>query len=297
MERSSARHGALAATTDTQMTYGIIGLGLIGTSVGMAISQADPLATVRGYDCSRDAMVCAAERGAVKVVCDTASEAVRGTDLVILAVPQPEYHATLDAIVPTLPETAVVTDVASCKRDIVEICENAIGSRFVGGHPVAGSERRGAEAASLGLFIGAPWVVTPTATTEDKAVQTVLQLVRMLGARPVILSPCEHDRIMAYVSHLPHVLAFVLASVALDSVGPLGPRCAGGSFRDATRVARSEPEFWADILLRNADFLAEATLALGDRLNEVSAAIRARDRSQLLQILRRGHLPVSQRQS
>ena len=257
------------------MRLALIGTGLIGASVGLAAKRTG--ATVTGYDEDRAVVDVAAERGAVDEVGGSLDEALIGADLAVVAVPVGRLSSQVRAVLEASEERCTVTDVGSTKA---AVCAAADGSgRFIGGHPVCGSEARGPEHASADLFDGATWFLSPLAQSEPARYRLVHGFVGELGATPVAVDPTAHDRLVALTSHLPHVLANVLVNQAgatrIDGHDPLS--AAGGSLRDMTRVAGANPRIWVDIFLENAGAL-RATLAEHRRgLEQVEAALEAGD--------------------
>jgi prephenate dehydrogenase len=206
----------------------------------------------------------------------SAAEAVAGADAVFVAAPVGVLPETVLAALEAAPASAVVSDVGSTKRAVTAAVDDP---RFIGGHPLAGAETAGVEHARADLFDGATWYLTPTARTEGVLYERLHRLLADVGARPQALDPATHDRLMAAVSHVPHVLANVLVAQAARALHDEGEHlpATGPSFRDATRVAGAPTGIWRDIYMSNADAL---TTALDDaiaRLSDVRAAIGARD--------------------
>jgi prephenate dehydrogenase len=240
------------------MRLAIIGTGLIGTSVALAAKRAEGV-TVSGFDPDRSALSTAAERGAVDEAARSFEEAVGAAELAVVAAPVAELAATVKAVLGSAPEGCTVTDVGSTKA---RICAAAGRSpRFVGGHPVCGSEARGPEAASAELFEGASWFLAPLPDTDPARYRFVHGFVASLGARPVAVDPLVHDRLAALTSHLPHALANALVNQAgsgrIDGHDPLAA-AAGASLREMTRVAGANPRIWVDIFLENGAALRES---------------------------------------
>jgi prephenate dehydrogenase len=244
----------------------IVGVGLIGGSVGMAArSRLD--ATVRGFDPRADEAVA---RGAIHSAHRDLGDALDGADAVFVAVPVDQLADSVRTVLEQAPQTAVVTDVGSTKRTVVDAASDP---RFVGGHPLAGSEAAGVEHARADLFDGATWYLTPTATTQGTLLERLHRLITGIGARPAMIEPEVHDRVMAAVSHLPHVLANVLVGGASKALGTERPPATGPSFRDATRVAGANPALWGAIYHANRDALADALdLAIAE-LQDVRAQL------------------------
>jgi prephenate dehydrogenase len=248
----------------------IVGVGLIGGSVGLAARNRLG-ATVRGVDPRADEAVA---RGAIHSAHRDLGDALDGADAVFVAVPVAALAQSVQAVLAEAPRTCVVTDVGSTKRTVVDAARDP---RFVGGHPLAGSEAAGVEHAREDLFDGATWYLTPTATTQGTLLERLHRLLTGLGARPAVIDADVHDRVMAAVSHLPHVLANVLVAQATDALGTERPPATGPSFRDATRVAGANPELWGAIYRANHDALAVALGGAIAELERVRARLRAGD--------------------
>jgi prephenate dehydrogenase len=251
---------------------GIIGTGLIGASVGLAAKRAG-VSHVVGYDFDEAAAPAARDRGAVDAVADTPAEALE-TDLALVAVPVIALRSVLrDALGAG---EATVTDVGSTKSNLGEALSSA---RFVGGHPVTGSEAHGPEHAHADLFDGSTWFLTPTAHTDPARHRLVHGFVSALGATPVAIDPEAHDRLVALTSHLPHALANLLVNQAgatrVEGHEPLA--AAGGSLRDMTRVAGANPRIWVDIFLENTAALRTSLAEHRRLVEQLEAALEARD--------------------
>src|ERR671937_389948 len=254
----------------------VIGTGLIGASVALAAKRAREV-QVAGFDPEPQALAAAMERGAVDTRAGTVAEAVADAELAVVAAPVAQLASQVRAALEASPESCTVTDVGSTK---IGVCSAALGSaRFVGGHPVCGSEARGAEHASPDLFESATWFLTPLAATDPARYRLVHGFVSSLGATPVAVDPQAHDRLVALTSHLPHALAYLLVNQAgasrIDGHEPLA--AAGGSLRDMTRVAGANPRIWVDIFLDNAPALTEALDGHRQRIDQLQGALRARD--------------------
>ncbi|MBO0778261.1 MAG: prephenate dehydrogenase [Ktedonobacteraceae bacterium] len=234
----------------------IIGLGLIGGSMGLALRQAKAARQVTGYDLGRGVSDRARKVGAIDQPFQSLVDAVRGADLVILATPVGAMRTLLQDIAPGLTPGAVVTDVASTKAQVISWAEEFLPSSvaFVGGHPMTGKELSGVEAADANLFRDSIYCLTPTARTAPAAIKKVSELIEVLGARIRFLEPAEHDGQVASVSHLPF-----LASIALVDAVSNGPAwqdaalLASNGFRDVSRLAAGSPEMYRDICLTNSD--------------------------------------------
>jgi len=254
----------------------LVGTGLIGSSVGLAAKQALG-ATVSGWDPDPAALAEAAERGAVDRPASSAAEAVADAELAVVAAPVAQLAAQVAGVLSASPDGCTVTDVGSTKQAVVE----AVGAspRFVGGHPVAGSEAHGPAHARAELFEGATWFLTPSAATDAERYRALHGFVSALGAIPVAVDPEAHDRLLALTSHLPHALAnLLLNQVGANRVEGHEPlAAAGGSLRDMTRIAGANPRIWVDIFLDNAETLRVALAEHRRRVEQLEAALEAGD--------------------
>ena len=253
----------------------VIGTGLIGASAGLAARRAG-VERVLGWDPDPDALAVAAERGAVTPAAEPA-EALAGSELVVIASPVASLPSQVRETLALAPETCTVTDVGSTKGPV---CDAAgTDPRFVGGHPICGSETRGPERANAELFEGATWFLTPSSATPPDRFRLVHGFVTALGARPVAIEPGAHDRLVAVTSHLPHALANLLLNHAgasrVDGHDPLA--AAGGSLRDMTRIAGANPRIWVDIFLDNREALAAALGEHRRRVEQLESALAAGD--------------------
>ena len=257
------------------MRLAVIGTGLIGASVGLAAKRAG--ATVSGFDDDEATAELALERGAVDEVKPTLGEALGEAELAVVAVPVGRLAAQVRTVLEASADDCTVTDVGSTKT---AVCEAAAGSpRFIGGHPVCGSEARGPAHATADLFERATWFLSPLPHSDPTRYRLVHGFVGDLGAVPVAIDPGSHDRLVALTSHLPHVLANVLVNHAgatrIDGHEPLSS--AGGSLRDMTRVAGANPRIWVDIFLENAGALRAALAEHRRGLEQVDAALASGD--------------------
>jgi prephenate dehydrogenase len=248
---------------------GVIGTGLMGASVALAARERGDAVT--GWDPDPAALAAAGARGALEAA-GSLEDAVRGAELVVVAAPIAQLPAEVAATLAATTD-ATVTDVGSTKASVVAA---AAGSpRFVGGHPICGSESRGAENASAGLFEGATWFLTPGAHTDADRHRLVHGFVSDLGATPVAIDAEAHDRLVAMTSHVPHVLANVVANqtgeARVEGHEPLAH--AGGSLRDMTRIAGANPRIWVDIFLDNAAAIRGALAEHRRRIEQVEAAL------------------------
>src|SRR5438105_13869254 len=263
---------------------GIVGLGLIGGSIALAARQIWPASLVIGVD-EKDVLETAMRLHAIDVAADDLI-VLAEADVVVLAAPVRENIALLEKLDENVRQPAVVTDTGSTKRSIVEAAR-ALPPRFtfVGGHPLGGAAKGGLEHARPDLFAGRPWLLTPETDRAGAAVDKLSAFTRALGAEPRVVSVATHDRLLAYLSHLPQLTASALMQVIGETVGADGLALAGRGVQDTTRLAASPADIWKDITATHADELRAALDALiatlrdlrsdldrGDRLTEVFAA-------------------------
>jgi prephenate dehydrogenase len=235
----------------------IIGLGLIGGSIGLALKAAR-LANIRvvGHDVDGRAMSRAKKLGAVDDTDGNIVTAVRDSSCIIVAVPVLRIRRVFQEIAPHLGENSIVTDTGSSKLEVLKWAADELpeGVNFIGGHPMAGKEESGIEAADPNLFRDATYCIVPLPDASDGAVQAILSLVNVLGARPWFVDPEEHDRYAAAISHMPMILSNALFTMARDSKAWLElSRMAGPGFKDMTRLASQDPEMELDIVSTNKD--------------------------------------------
>jgi prephenate dehydrogenase len=257
------------------MRIGVVGVGLIGGSVGLASRQRLG-AAVAGYDPDPTALWEALAAGALDEAAPSLEAAVSGAEAVFVAAPVGALAETVTAVLGAAGPECVVSDVGSTKRGIVSGVDDP---RFVGGHPLAGAASSGVTHARADLFEGATWYLTPVARTSGMLYERLHRLLRGLGARPAAIDPETHDILLAAVSHLPHVLANTLVGQATEALASGTERlpATGPSFRDATRVAGASGAIWTDIYLSNADALAGQIEETVTRLEEVRQALERRD--------------------
>jgi prephenate dehydrogenase len=273
----------------------IIGVGLIGGSLGMAMRGRRLVREVVGVARAPETIGVALARNAIDRGTTDAVEGVQGADLVVLATPPQLIVPTAGQVLPHLRAGALITDVASVKGEIVRGIEPALeghhGIAFVGGHPMAGNEGRGVGAASPTLFEGAVYILTRTPRTDGEAVERMVSLARLLGARPTIMDPDAHDRAVARVSHLPYLLAAALMGAAADETAAAGP-----SFLGATRVAGSPVPMWAQICRLNRQEIVDALRAFRGRLDRLEKALAdGTDLDALLEDARKARLKLPPR--
>jgi prephenate dehydrogenase len=259
----------------------IVGVGLIGGSFALALKAAGAAKTIVGMGRSPEAMARALELGIVDAVADSAQDAMRGADLVLIAAPVAQTGPILAQLAPWLEPHTIITDAGSTKSDVVAAARAVLGERiaqFVPGHPIAGRESNGPEAALAGLYRGKKTVITALPENADHSVERVAGAWRQCGAVIHRLTPEEHDKVFAAVSHLPHLLAYALVDdiAARPHAGLLFQYAASG-FRDFTRIAGSSPEMWRDISLANRDALLAELDAYLAQLTKLRAQLAAAD--------------------
>ena len=248
----------------------VIGVGLIGGSFALALRRAGAVTSIVGVDRDTQSLERAAALGVIDTAAGSVSEAAKGAELVVVAVPVRAIGPVLHDVALALDAGAVVTDVGSTKGDVTRIAREELRGlfpRFVPGHPIAGREASGVDAATADLFKGARIVLTPGEDTAPDAIDVVRACWEAAGGRITTLAAGDHDRIFAAVSHLPHLLSFALVSefTSRANAAELFSFAAGG-FRDFTRIAASSPEMWRDIALQNREALLEELDRFGARL-------------------------------
>lgn len=263
----------------------VIGVGLIGGSVAAAIQRTTPETLVRGVDVDASSLAEAQVRGLLAETALPEDAFARGwfgpagADLVVIATPARFAEEWLE-VLGRQGFDGLVTDVASTKAGVVKAARKHLGTaRFVGGHPMAGSERSGVSAARADLFEGAYWLLTPGSDTDSDAYREVHEFVSSLGARVVSVDPKTHDEAVAIVSHVPHVAAAALCDVAAAHAGEGREllRLAAGGFKDTTRIAAGSADLWTGICLDNAEALAAGLRELRGVLGEFEAMVRGAD--------------------
>ena len=259
----------------------IIGVGLLGGSIGLAAKKRRLSKEVAGY-VRRAASLKDCERaGAVDYATTDLLAAVSGADLVILCTPLAQMRAIVQRMLPALKRGAIVTDVGSVKASVVRDVESLVksaGAHFIGSHPMAGGEQMGVLAARKDLFDCAMCVVTPTKKSSPTAVRKVEQFWSALGCHMLRLTPDLHDTLVSRSSHLPHVTAAALASLVLNPAHPPAqPALCANGFRDSTRIASGSPEMWRDIALANRKNLARELGAFVHELEKFQRALQQSD--------------------
>ncbi len=269
----------------------IIGVGLIGGSVALALRAAGQVKQTVGVGRSQNNLDAALKLGIIDVAATDAAQAVADADVVLLAMPVGQINNVMSAIASHLSGHTIVTDVGSTKSDVLRCAQQQLPghlARFVAAHPIAGAEKSGATAATADLFRGRAVVLTPMPENDPVAVQTVREMWAACGAVVREMAPQEHDAIFAAVSHLPHLLAFALVDeIAQRSNAEELFSFAASGFRDFTRIAGSSPEMWRDICLANQVALLSELDAYQAQISRLRAALEAGDSKALEQIFSR----------
>jgi len=266
----------VAAQAPVFEKIGIVGLGLIGGSIALASRQLWPAALVIAVD-NKDVLETAMRLHAIDVAADDPI-VLAEADLVVLAAPARQNIALLEALDENVRQPAVITDTSSTKREIVAAAL-ALPPRFtfVGGHPLGGAAKGGLEHARTDLFRGRPWLLTPTGDAAGAALEKLMAFVRALGAEPRLVTAEAHDRLLAFLSHLPQLTASALMQVVGDAVGHEGLGLAGRGLADTTRLASSPADIWKDIAATNADEIGPALDALIAVLQDLRRDLPAGD--------------------
>lgn len=260
------------AEGESHMKISILGLGLIGGSIARALRQSDNdfrICAVSGHMESIDA---ALKDGVIDEGGDSLPEFIRGSDIIILTAPVDVNLGYLKVIKPYLTERTVLTDAGSVKQPIMRAAADlGLSECFIGGHPMAGSEKKGYANSSSELLKGARYIITPGESSSPEAVERLKELVVLTGAIPVIMTPEEHDRSTALVSHVPHLLSAALVNLVRDNETPDGMlgKLAAGGFRDLTRISSSDPALWEQICMENRGEISELLEAYASSVMEI----------------------------
>ena len=269
----------------------IIGLGLLGGSIGLAVRSYLPGVETRGYDADAAVRDRAAERGLVDEVCETAAQAVHEADLVILCVPPGAMADAAAEIADALPDGALVTDVGSCKQSIAEALRRVLPDALViPAHPVAGTENSGPDAGFAELFQNRWCIVTPPEQTDLLKLTALVEFWEALGANVELMDAEHHDLVLAVTSHLPHLIAYTIVGTASDLEDVTESeviKYSAGGFRDFTRIAASDPTMWRDVFLNNREAVLEMLGRFSEDLAALQRAIRWGDGDALFDLFTR----------
>lgn len=260
----------------------ILGVGLIGASFALALKKNGLCNEAMGYGRKAENLKKAQDRAIIDAFELDPVKACAGSDLIVFATPVGSFVDIAKQIRSSLRSGVIVTDVGSVKGTLVRTMEELMpeGASFIGGHPIAGSDRSGIESAEAEIFKGAKCIITPTEHTDKHALETVSAVWKKIGSLVTLISPNEHDRIYASVSHLPHLLAYVIMNTVAD-IDRSFLHFSGQGFMDTTRIASSSPELWRDICLLNKDNLLESLELFKKNLDRVSQYLRTYDSESL----------------
>jgi prephenate dehydrogenase len=277
--------------SDNHLEVGIVGLGLIGGSLAKAIKAANRHARVVAHDRDGDSLARAVADRVVDEAAWEPGEAFSRCAIVVLCTPVRVMPEIIRALMPHLREDCVLMDAGSTKRDVMDMAAQlGLTGRFVGGHPMAGSEKTGYGASRANLFENAWFVLTPFAQTPPALLETATRLVSLVGAMPLRMEADAHDRTTAFISHLPHVVATVLVNTVAEAEDPSGnlQRLAAGGFKDLTRIASASPALWTGISLSNREMLLEALRAVSAGLSGFRDALETGDDTRVQAVFAQG---------
>ncbi len=254
----------------------IIGVGLLGASFALALKKNSLCRSITGCGRNRENLLRAKERNIIDSFEQDPAAACREADLIMLSTPVGSFPGLTKTISPALKKGAVLTDVGSVKGALVREIEKIIPEdvHYIGGHPIAGSDRSGIDSANAELFNKAKCIITPTENSDLAALEKIQKLWKAFGSEIVTLSPEEHDRIYAAVSHLPHLIAYAMVNTVAD-MDRSYLAFSGKGFMDATRIASSSEELWKDICLLNRDNLVEVLAVFQKNLDKLDQYLKA----------------------
>jgi prephenate dehydrogenase len=258
----------------------IIGVGLIGGSFALALRKAGLVKHITGVGRSQQNMQCAVELGVIDEIASGIPAALHNADLVFLAMPVGQTARTMEKIVPHLQTNTIITDAGSTKQDVIAAARHHLPMQnrhhFVPGHPIAGAEQSGVQAAQADLYHNKHVILTPLPETSTDAVEKIRRLWQACGAQISLMTAGEHDHVLAATSHLPHILAFTMMNhLSHSTPQPENMlRFAGSGFRDFTRIASSSPEMWRDICLANREALLKQIDAYQCELNALQEMLK-----------------------
>lgn len=269
----------------------IIGLGLLGGSIGLAVQDNLPGVVTTGWDRDPATRARAAERALVGTVCETGADAVAGADLVIFCVPVGAIGAVAAELAGSIPAGAVISDVGSSKQSVAAALTEALpGRAVIPAHPVAGTERSGPDAGFASLFQGRWCIITPPEGADAAQVGALSIFWEALGAKVELMDAQHHDLVLAVTSHLPHLIAYTIVGTASDLEGVTQSeviKYSAGGFRDFTRIAASDPTMWRDVFLTNKDAVLEMLQRFSEDLTALQRAIRWGDGDALFDLFTR----------
>lgn len=259
----------------------IIGLGLLGGSIGLSIREHAPEIATTGFDLDPNVRETASKRALVSKVCETIDEAVAEADLVILCVPVGAMEAAARSMANAVPRGAIISDVGSSKQSVGEALAKALPDHtIIPAHPVAGTEQSGPEAGFSSLFEGRWCILTPPKDASPEAVDTLSDFWTKLGSKVEIMDAEHHDLVLAVTSHIPHLIAYTIVGTASDLEDVTRSeviKYSAGGFRDFTRIAASDPVMWRDVFLSNKSAVLEMLGRFTEDLTALQRAIRSGD--------------------
>ena len=272
----------------------IIGVGLIGSSLALGLKQAKAVGHVVGCGRNQTNLQKGIELGVIDSYCDSVAEAVKGADVVVVAVPLGTMQNIFQQMSNVISSATIVTDVGSTKGSVIEAAKAGLGRclpQFVPGHPIAGSEKNGVEAGFAELYQNKKVILKPLPENSQSSIDQISGMWQQCGAHIEYLSVIQHDKILAATSHLPHLLAFSMVTYlsGLNDHDEIFKYAAGG-FRDFTRIASSDSVMWRDVCLANGDALIELIDGYKKELDEVAMAIKQKDADKLLQLFGKAKL-------
>jgi prephenate dehydrogenase len=269
----------------SKQTIGFIGLGLIGGSIAKALRAKHPEITLIAYNRSKDSLIEAMADGTINQAMDNIGPGFSECDIIFLCAPVSVNIRCLEQLKPIIRQDCIVTDVGSVKTTIHEAVRKLeMTEHFIGGHPMAGSEKTKYSSAKIHLLENAYYILTPGEGTTPEMLDTMVSIVRDVNAIPVTLDYREHDRVTAAISHLPHIIAYTLVNLVKDSDNPEGMMrmLAAGGFKDITRIASSSPEMWQQICTENQTQISDILKLYMNRMQEIGKAIAENDTQKLL---------------
>ena len=260
----------------------IVGLGLIGGSIGLAIKRSNISNQITGYARSNSTLERAIELGLVDSVKNNLQDAVNNSDLVILATPLSTFRELVEEMSPFLKKGCIITDTGSAKLTVIEDLKDILpnGVEFVPGHPIAGTEESGPDAGFAELFDNRWCILTPTEDNSSNAVNLVKDFWESIGSKVEIMDPMHHDKVLAITSHIPHLIAFNIVGTANNLANVTEKevvKYSAGGFRDFTRIAASDPKMWSDIFTYNSDAVLEMLDLFSNDLAKLKAAVIKKD--------------------
>jgi len=260
----------------------IVGLGLIGGSIGLVIKRLNTSNQITGYARSNSTLERAIELGLVDSVKDNLKDAVNNSDLVILATPLSTFRELVEEMSPFLKKGCIITDTGSAKLSVIEELKGILpnGIEFVPGHPIAGTEESGPDAGFAELFDNRWCILTPTEDNSSNAVDLVKDFWESIGSKVEIMDPMHHDKVLAITSHIPHLIAFNIVGTANNLANVTEKevvKYSAGGFRDFTRIAASDPKMWSDIFTYNSDAVLEMLDLFSNDLAKLKAAVIKKD--------------------